>query len=145
MFNLHGRFAALGLMMLALLPSGSCDLLGLFPLPTVNIQLGQVFQLAMGQTAFLSTENLSVTFQDVLEDSRCPVDVVCIWAGNAKVTLEVKQTGKATQTLVLNSTLEPREVAYEGFRIRYEGLMPQPRSDHPIRREDYRLSLSISK
>ncbi|OGF55208.1 MAG: hypothetical protein A2Z21_03050 [Candidatus Fraserbacteria bacterium RBG_16_55_9] len=145
MLNPQARFAALGLFMLTLLPSGSCDFLGLFPSPAVHIQLGQVFQISMGQTALLPTDGLSVTFKDVLEDSRCPVDVVCVWAGNAKVTLDVQQTGKATQTLALNSTLDPREAAYEGYRIRFEDLMPQPRSDRPIRREDYRLSLSITK
>ena len=126
MLNLNHRFVALSLFMLALLPSGSCDLLGLFPLPTVNIQLGQVFQVSIGQTALLSADGLSVTFKNVLEDSRCPVDVVCVWAGNAKVTLDVKQTGTATQTVTLNSTLDPREVTYEGFRVRFEDLTPQP-------------------
>lgn len=143
MLNWNHRVLALGLFMLALLPSGSCNLLGLFPSPTVDVQLGQVFQISIGQTARLSSMGLFITFKEVLEDSRCPVDVVCVWAGNAKVTLEIRRTGKVAQTLALNSTLEPREVAYEGFRVRFEGLMPQPRSDHPIRREDYRLSLSV--
>jgi hypothetical protein len=29
----------------------------------------------------MTAEKISVTFEQVLEDSRCPVDVTCIWAG----------------------------------------------------------------
>ncbi len=145
MLNSNHRFVALGLFMLALLPSGSCDLLGLFPLPTVDVQLGQVFQISIGQTGRLSSVGLFITSKEVLEDSRCPVDVVCVWAGNAKVSLEVKQENRAAQILTLNSNVEPREVTYEGYQIRFEGLMPQPRSTQPIRREDYRLSLRVLK
>jgi len=135
----------LGLVLLAILPLDSCDLFGGLGSSTVEVQLGSIFQLSIGQTATLPMERLSIRFTGVVEDSRCPVDVQCVWAGNAKVTLDVSQTGKARQTITLNSNLEPREVAYEGFRIRFEGLVPQPRSNPPIRREDYRLRLSVSK
>lgn len=145
MLNLNHRFVTFGLFMLALMPTQSCDLAGLFGSPTVEVQLDSVFSLAMGQTALLPSEQLSIQFVAVLEDSRCPVDVQCVWAGNAKVSIEIKQSGHATQTRILNSNLEPREVAYEGFQIRFEDLAPQPRSNSQIRREDYRLSLSVSK
>jgi len=141
----HNRFAALGLVLFAILPLDSCDLLGGLGSSTIEVQLGSIFQLSIGQTALLPMERLSIRFTGVFEDSRCPVDVQCVWAGNAKVTLDVSQTGKARQAVTLNSNLEPREVVYEGFRIRFEGLMPHPISTQPIRREDYRLSLSASK
>ena len=145
MLHFNHRFVAFGLFVLALLPAGSCDLLGLFGSPTVEAQLGSIFSLAMGQTARLSSEGLSIQFEAVLEDSRCPVDVQCVWAGNAKVSIQIQQTGQTSQTLILNSNLEPREVAYEAFLIRYEDLAPQPRSDSQIPRGKYRLSLSVSR
>ncbi len=49
-------------------------------------KLGEEFELAVHQTAQITDENISITFQEVLEDSRCPVDVTCIWAGLAKAT-----------------------------------------------------------
>ncbi|MFH1764671.1 MAG: hypothetical protein ABIF09_10810 [Gemmatimonadota bacterium] len=32
---------------------------------------------------------LRFSFGEVLEDSRCPVDVTCVWAGNAKVVIGI--------------------------------------------------------
>jgi hypothetical protein len=142
--NAQMRVAVLGLFLLALLPFESCDLLGFLRF-SVDVPLGSTFQLSIGQTARLKSEDLAITFRDVLEDSRCPVDVQCVWAGHAKVALELSQSGKARQTVELSSNLEPREAIYEGFRVRFEGLLPQPRSHQPIRRGDYRLSLSVSK
>lgn len=99
-------------------------------------------ELALNQTRSLP-EGLAITFERVLSDSRCPLNVVCEWAGDAAVQISVVQQGKAPQTLTLHSTLEPGEVVYEGFAIRYEDLSPKPFVDQPIHPESYRLTLSI--
>lgn len=64
---------------------------------------GSSFQLALGSTVRIRGTDLHVTFQRVVEDSRCPVNVQCVWAG--EVTLELGfRTGdgpERTHTLVL--------------------------------------------
>jgi len=136
---------ALGLLMLALaaLVAG-CDLWAVLQPPVVEANLQEVFQLALGQTAQLRPADLSITFQAVIEDSRCPVNLQCIWAGNATVTLEVVQANKEKQTLTLNSTIEPHVADLGNFRFHFEDLQPQPRADQTIHPGDYRLSLSIT-
>lgn len=133
------------LMLASSLFVASCDLLKLLQPPIVEIELNKVFQLALGQTALLRSENLSITFKQVLEDSRCPQGVQCIWAGNAKVAVEVVQPGIEKETLMLNSAVEPREALYQNFRIRFEGLAPQSRFDRQIFPQQYLLSLSVTK
>lgn len=123
----------------------SCDLLKLLQPPIVEIELDKVFQLARGQMALLRSENLSITFKQVLEDSRCPENVQCIWAGNARIAIEVMRPGSGKETLILNSTLEPHEASYQGFRIRFEGLAPQSRTDQRSSSQPYLLSLSVTK
>ena len=56
------------------------------PAPT-SIQLNQPFTNAVNQPAQLNEKGLSVTFQDVLEDSRCPSNVQCFQAGQARISL----------------------------------------------------------
>ncbi len=71
-----------------------------------------------------------VRFGEVKGDSRCPVDVVCVWAGNAEVALVVEPTvgeGPA-QLLTLNTLLEPRVGNARGLRLTLVGLAPVPRS-----------------
>ncbi|HZJ35679.1 MAG TPA: hypothetical protein VFD29_03560 [Gillisia sp.] len=36
----------------------------------------------------------SIRFKEVISDSRCPKDVTCIWAGEAKVLIEIFEKGK---------------------------------------------------
>ena len=51
--------------------------------------IGKEFSLGIGQTASIEGEKLVIKFKAVLEDSRCPVNVVCVWAGNGKVEFEI--------------------------------------------------------
>ena len=62
----------------------------------VNASLNVPFELTVGQRATVEPEEpwLSflpwVEFVSVQEDSRCPLDVVCIQAGRAKVNIEAR-------------------------------------------------------
>src|SRR5262245_3921286 len=46
------------------------------------IRPGQEFELSINQEAVVEGESLAVAFEAVLEDSRCPEGVDCIWSGN---------------------------------------------------------------
>ena len=50
-------------------------------------------QLHVGETATLEGGALLVTMVQVAEDSRCPMDVMCVWMGRAVVTLHVVLDG----------------------------------------------------
>ncbi|WP_299217664.1 hypothetical protein [uncultured Dokdonia sp.] len=52
-----------------------------------------VFKLGIGMHQKINT--VEVTFLEVLEDSRCPKDVDCVWAGQAKIKVRIKEKGKA--------------------------------------------------
>ena len=53
------------------------------PIIAVKVLLGKKVTLS-------KTE---ITFEAVLEDSRCPKDVTCIWAGQATIRVRVKPQG----------------------------------------------------
>jgi hypothetical protein len=55
--------------------------------------LGEPFSLARGET--VEIDGLGVTFAAVLEDSRCPADVTCVWEGRASVNLNLTHAGRA--------------------------------------------------
>ncbi|WHF53003.1 hypothetical protein QGN23_06920 [Chryseobacterium gotjawalense] len=52
-----------------------------------------------GENKFLKEYEMNVTFKRMLEDSRCPKDVQCIWAGNAMAEIEVM--GLYTRPVIL--------------------------------------------
>lgn len=54
---------------------------------------GQEFELAPGPTVQLAETGVILSMVDVANDSRCPVDVVCVTAGNAEVRFRVRGEG----------------------------------------------------
>ena len=74
---------------------------------------------------------VEIGFMQVKEDSRCPSDVQCVWAGNAAVELSLASGGAPAVTRVVNSTLDPKTVEEYGMRITFKALSPAPRQTAP--------------
>ena len=99
--------------------------------------------LRVGDTVVAN--NLEITFTRVLEDSRCPIGVTCIWEGNAKVELEVGALNSDAPTirLVLNTATEPRDGDAYGQRITLIAVRPNPVSTAPIPHDTYEVRLKV--
>jgi len=113
--------------------------------PPIDAALNEPFTLAPGQTAVLAAESLSLTFEGVTEDGRCPVDMVCIVAGQATTAVHASQNGSADVTLSLTVPAVADGVPYAGFRVHAEELLPLPVSNVTTRPEDYRLRLLVDQ
>ncbi len=107
-------------------------------------KLGEEFELAVHQTAQISAENISVTFQEVLEDSRCPVDVTCIWAGLAKVSLQVSVSGQERE-LSLSTSPPENSAVFENYTFWLISVRPVPRSDRNTDRSAYIVTVRVDQ
>lgn len=60
--------------------------------PYAPLRGGTSKKIALGATARFDVngQQVDVTFEKVLEDSRCPKNVVCVWEGLAKVQFAIK-------------------------------------------------------
>lgn len=87
-----------------------------------------VTKLPMGNT--VQFENAAVKFIKVLEDSRCPKDVTCIWAGQVKLLVEVTEKGKNSKEMELLFDGKKLNVlcASEGYVLKGMSLSPYPTS-----------------
>ena len=60
-------------------------------------------KIPLGETVVI--KGIAVKFVEVLEDSRCPTGVTCIWAGRTVVKVEVGSNGnKREKTLIFGET-----------------------------------------
>lgn len=109
------------------------------------VPLGQDFVLEVGQTVLVEGAGFGITFVAVTEDSRCPVDVTCVWAGNATVELKVSISDAVDTTVTLNTDLEPRATTIGRHELRLVALAPVPRSDVRIAPGDYTATLRVDK
>ena len=102
---------------------------GCAPIQTtaVIVDPGVSFTLAPGQAATVKQTDTRVTFKEVREDSRCPVDVTCVWAGDAKIDVVIARTGLPAETMTLSVTPPDNEALVGNLKIRFVGLTPVPR------------------
>jgi hypothetical protein len=110
--------------------------------------LDKTFQLRLGKSATLAPDNLQVTFVKVQEDSRCPSDVQCAWAGQAVVQIQVSSANSQPQTaaLTLGASLQPgSSAAFGPYSVEVSDLAPYPISTVQIQPGDYAATLIVSK
>ena len=87
--------------------------------------------------------NIKIKFDDV-NDSRCPSDVMCVWAGDGGVGL-ILSNGNDQQHTFLHTALFPKEINYAGYRIILKSLNPYPVSTQVINKEDYKIELIVKQ
>jgi len=112
----------------------------------VKAQLGKEFSLSLGQTAVISGENLEITFEEVLEDSRCPKGVVCIWAGRVRCLVQITKND-SSEKVELTEPGNNDQYSSETFKI-YQfafNVIPYPDIDKEIEESEYRMLMTINK
>jgi hypothetical protein len=104
-----------------------------------DVALGVEFTLAPGESALAGDDGLPVTFASVTEDSRCPKDAVCVWAGQVVVDVAAGSSGE-------HHALKPGEAAeVRGFRLKLVKVEPYPSSQGTIRPSDYRATFVVER
>lgn len=114
----------------------------LAPDPTV-VPATTDMTLRAGEELAVGGSVVKIVFARVLEDSRCPVDVVCVWEGNAVVELGIRMGMGPTFPLQVNSALQPQAAEWNGVRVTLLELHPAPRAGVPIRPEDYSVKIRV--
>lgn len=98
-------------------------------------------KVSMGES--VQFKKVKVKLVGVLEDSRCPSDVTCVWEGQAKVLVEVTQAGQETQQveLLFGRTINGSIYVSKGYSIKGMSLTPYPTSAG-IKKMNYILLVS---
>lgn len=109
------------------------------------IRLGQEFELKINQEATIEGEGLTVAFESVPEDGRCPEDVNCVWAGNAKIKVRLSKQNQAPGAIELNTGVNPKSSSYFDYEIKLVRLNPRPKSDKAVEPNAYKATLIVTK
>ena len=71
---------------------------------------GGAFSLAVGERVKLADDS-TLHYVKLVNDSRCPPNVQCVWAGDAIIALEWTPASGAAQQVELHTGKEPRSQA----------------------------------
>lgn len=110
-------------------------------------RLGRAFDLRVGERVIMRKTRLSLRFLPVRDDSRCPSDVTCVWAGNARVQL-LATNGRETKTITLNSNISapsPADGSFAGYTVKLVNLNPYPLSKRRIAPGGYVVRLVVTQ
>jgi hypothetical protein len=119
------------------------------PMPTTvprpDAAFGEPFLLQVGEGLSVGLNDLRVTFQGVSEDSRCPSDVVCIWAGQVVVVVALEVGGGDPYSESLTVGVADKSiVTIGGYLLEAISVEPYPVSPGTIPSTAYVLRLIVS-
>lgn len=105
-----------------------------------------------GENRFLKEYQMNVTFKGISEDSRCPKDVNCIWAGVAVAQVEVMGTATRPMTLEI-ATIDNKtrnytaSAVFNGYTISLADVQPYPGAvdGAKVLKGKYRIGITITK
>jgi hypothetical protein len=106
-----------------------------------TVDAGAEFILAPGATASIQAAELRVRFVAVTEDSRCPRDTTCIWAGEVKGRFEIQRGTRKSSAEIL----EGGNTLAGEYRVTLVRVEPLPTSTARIAPQDYRATLKADK
>lgn len=109
------------------------------------VQAGREFDLSFGQEVQVQGTAITIRLVGVTDESRCPSDVQCVWAGNAVVKLMLNGAGTTESEISLNTNLDPRMTTLDGYSIKLATVKPYPRSGTTIKPADYVATLEVRR
>ena len=109
----------------------------------VTIQLNECEEIQFGSNV------VSLCFDELLEDSRCPVNAMCIWEGVAKASFTFDD-GQQTHRIRLATSEVPGpetpDTTINGYKIELLNIEPYPK--HPpvhFPQSDVKATVRISR
>jgi hypothetical protein len=110
-----------------------------------NAQTTRTVEVKMHNETVDRASGLRIKFVGLGDDSRCPTDTNCVWAGNARIFVRVSGKRMAARTLTLNSTTKPNVVTYGGYEFKLVDLTPHPRSNIRINPNGYQATIEVTR
>ena len=98
--------------------------------------------LRTGQQKKAGRGEIRIKFVSVVEDSRCPPESACVWAGNAKIRV-ILSDRHGTKTVTMNTNMGNHGEQYGGWAINLVDLTPKQVGG--MKRSSYRATFAISR
>ncbi|MCM2255106.1 MAG: hypothetical protein NDJ94_05490 [Vicinamibacteria bacterium] len=103
--------------------------------------LGQPTKLGMGQAASFDSGRFELGLRQVLEDSRCPADALCIQAGAGRLAAWVV-TATGRREAELRTDAWP---SFDGYAVQVTALEPYPYSNIRIDPSKYVATVIVTR
>ncbi len=107
----------------------------------VSYEEGVAFTLAFGETASCTCGAPDITFTEMVTDSRCPLNVTCVWEG--EVIVKTQFGGEELQLGLSPIDTAPSADTVGQWSVTLLEVTPHPVEGEVIPDEDYELKLLV--
>ena len=114
---------------------------GAYYLCADQLDVKKSFTVQMNQSVFF--DDYEITFSEILEDSRCPADALCVWEGRISIGIDVKNK-EVIQNIILTSA-DKTTAYFDSYKINLVNVLPYPFSSKTILLEEYSATIIVSK
>jgi len=95
-----------------------------------SVVTNNTITVGLEKQAKIPNSKINLQFREITEDSRCPVDVTCVWEGIAIVNIEAHSGTEKTNFQVGTRDFLPKNVSksfsFSGYRFTLTDLKPYP-------------------
>ena len=106
---------------------------------------GQPFELKYSEIKNYTDSGIFIYLDSVLNDSRCPKNGLCIWAGNAEVRFVYSKDNNSVKFVLNTLSAFRTDSLINGYRIKLINLSPYPEIAGSIKQDDYKAEIKITK
>ena len=105
---------------------------------------GEKVSLAPGQTADIADGQLLIRFVEIVSDSRCPIGVQCIWAGEVSAKITIENQGQQQEMVLTSSGSSEGQAAFLHYQFIFE-VQPYPEYGKEIKSSEYQLIIKADQ
>lgn len=95
-----------------------------------SVNTSNIMTLGINKKVPVPNSKISLEFKNIAEDSRCPVNVTCVWEGIAIVDLKATSGKESTDFQLATKDFQPkntsRSFSYSGYIFTLQSVSPQP-------------------
>ncbi len=111
-----------------------------------NKENDEIFTLRFQTPVYDVSNRFSIALDSVINDSRCPKDVQCVWEGSAKVgfSIQIHET-KTQHNFTLETLPSENDTTIGNFNIKLRELSPYPTSNKVLPYYKYEAEIEIKE
>lgn len=92
----------------------------------------------------IENSDVKVKFLSVIEDSRCPEGANCIWAGNAKIKIQLSCNNNKEE-FEINTNVGAKGATFDGYAVNLTSLSPVPKQGETTDKNSYVATFEVSR
>ncbi len=109
-----------------------------------NLSANNIVSLKHKECVDISDVGFKICLDSILNDSRCPSGVVCVWEGDAEVGFSIENTDEIKLFRLHTQANFQRDTTINGLKISLESLTPYPADGSEIDQKDYSVEIKVS-